>query len=333
MVEVRAHTNIAIVKYWGKHPKWEEYHVPTKSSLSFTVKDLYTTTEVHVTDGTGRLKGFELDGKPVNPDSKEWKKVEKYVQKLGKLVSPDFLKYDYTIRTSNNFPTAAGFASSASGFAALAKAILLTLSEEHTWMEDILNDVKKLSVVARLGSGSACRSVTNGAVLWRRGWDREPFDPLWDSHAEEVTSAPEDILLVYVTVNPLKKKVSSREGMARSVRTSPIYWTWVEMEEDDLETDLRLVRKRRWEELFPRIMMHSNALHAVCRYTYPPIEYLTDQSREIIERVHTFIEEHGNVVAYTFDAGPNPVLFVLEDVWDDARKIVDGFKYTVTRPL
>ncbi len=334
MVRAVAHTNIALVKYWGKHPAWEELHVPTKSSISLTVRDFYTETNVEIRPGSGRVRRFVLNNKEIAPDSKKWKKIQKFIDKLRTYVSNDFSRYDYEIVTKNNFPTAAGFASSASGFAALAKAILSALSEEHSWAEEILRDTKKVSVVARLGSGSASRSVDGGVRVWWRGWDKKDFDPLWDSYSEKYTEAPEDIVLLYVPVEVREKKVGSREGMQQSVYTSPFYWQWVEVEEGLLWKVMRLLEKGRWEKLFPMIIKFSNNLHAICRSTYPPIEYLNNDSFVIMERVVDFNREYGPAVAYTFDAGPNPVLFTTTDLLNSVKKeVLKGFNFWVTKPL
>lgn len=307
--------------------------MPTKSSLSLTVDGLYTNTTVEAAPGSGRVRKFVLNGAEYGPGTKEWERVQAYLERLAKHVSRDFLGYDYVVESENNFPTAAGLASSASGFAALAKALLGALAAEHSWAEELLRDERRLSAVARLGSGSASRSVGEGAKLWHRGWDREGFDPVWGSYAETVAPAPKNIVLAYVLIRSGHKKVPSREGMKRSMQTSPFYWHWVETEEKEIERDVSLLRRGAWEELFPRIIQHSNAFHAVCRSTYPPIEYLSDASISLMERVHSFTAEYGGTVAYTFDAGPNAVLFILEDVLEDAkREVLGGFDYVLTRP-
>ncbi len=331
MSKARAHPNIAFVKYWGKHPKWEEYHIPTKSSASFTVKDLYTLTEVEAVNGKGRVREFILNGEKVHRDSKDMKNVEKFINKLSTYVSEDVKKYDYIIKSENNFPTAAGLASSASGFAALTKALMEELSRDHSWAEEVLNDERKLSAVARLGSGSAARSITNGTVIWRRGWDKKEFDPLWDSYAERVFSGPDDIVIIYVFVSRKRKKVSSREGMKISVNTSPFYWYWVDREEKELNKTIDTIKHKKYEEFFKRVIEHSNSFHAVCRASYPPIEYLTDESRDVMDRIHTLNREYGyEVASYTFDAGPSPVLFTTKDMEKDVLSMLKGYETITT---
>ena len=334
MAKVIAHTNIAFVKYWGKHPRWEEYLVPTKSSLSFTVRDLHTETELKAEPGKGGVKRFVLNGKEVQPESKDYKKISEYIDRLTRYVSDEIGQYDYWIESKNNFPTAAGLASSASGFAALTKALFSELSREHSWADEILKDPKKLSAVARLGSGSASRSISTGVTLWRRGWDQDDFDPVWDSYAEKVLPAPEDLAIVYVFVKRTRKKISSRNAMRISIRTSPFYWNWVEIEENGIGADIRAIEKRDWQTFFKRVMQHSNSFHAICRSSYPPIEYLADDSIKIMERISEFNREYGTVAAYTFDAGPNPVIFATKDVLNDLKsEALHGYEYMITEPI
>ena len=307
--------------------------MPTKSSLSLTVKGLYTKTKVSTLPGKGRIRRFVLNEQKIEEGTKEFNRVKGYIEKLSKYVSETFLKHDYVIESKNNFPTAAGFASSASGFAALAKALLLEMSKEHSFAEEILRDERKLSAVARLGSGSAARSISKGGKIWWRGWDSESFDPLWDSYAETVR-VKEGLTLYYVKISSGRKKISSREGMKRSMFTSPFYWSWVEMDERSIRYDIRLLEQGKWEELFERIMKHSDELHAICRSSYPPIEYLTNRSFEIMERIHRINKEYGILVAYTFDAGPNAVLFTTKDGESVVeREVLKDYEYYKTEPI
>lgn len=334
MVRATAYTNIAIVKYWGKHPAWEELHVPTKSSLSFTVRDFYTETEVKLYSGSGKIKRFSLNNREVVSGSKEWRKVQLFIDKLKTFASKDFALYDYEIISKNNFPTAAGFASSASGFAALVKSLLQALSVEHSWAEELLHNERKLSALARLGSGSASRSVGNGVRVWWRGWDKEDFNPLWDSFSEKVLQPPKDLVIIYVMVETQEKKISSREGMKQSIRTSPFYWYWVELEEALLWEALHYLKNGSWDKLFPLIIKFSNNFHAICRSTYPPIEYLNERSLSVIQRVIKFNEEYGPYVAYTFDAGPNPVIFTTKDLLLDVKKnVLEDLTFKITTPV
>ena len=152
---VRAHTNIALIKYWGK--KDEDLRLPTNSSLSMTLDKFYTDTKVSY-DGNLDYDEFYLDGSKV--DDKEALRVFKFMDYIRK----NYGIKDYArIESKNNVPTAAGLASSASAFAALAKAATLSLE---------LSD-EELSKLARMGSGSASRSIYGGFVKWEMGNDHD----------------------------------------------------------------------------------------------------------------------------------------------------------------
>ncbi|HSB47041.1 MAG TPA: diphosphomevalonate decarboxylase [Candidatus Bilamarchaeum sp.] len=308
-----APTNIAVLKYWGKNPAFEDLLVPTKSSLSFTVEGLVTTTTVQAKKGSGKID-FELNGKKISPGMKEYEYVGDFLDKVGKF-HPFVRKYDYRIASKNNFPTAAGFASSASGFAALIKAMAGELQE----FASIKDDDKMLSALARLGSGSAARSIPakGGFVEWKRGaaFPAGKGDSAEKAMAESCakTLFPPghwpDLAIIYVKVQEHEKKIKSRAGMKASIETNPLYGAWVDYEEGVMkERMVEALQRKDFASLAEMIMKASNSLHQICLGTYPPIVYLSEASLKIIEAVHK-MNEGGIVAAYTFDAGPNAVVF------------------------
>lgn len=316
MTTVIAPTNIAILKYWGKAR--EGYHIPTKSSLSFTVKDLFTKTSVDASKGSGKLD-FKLNRKKAT--AKEHSYVASYLKTIASTF-PFVNNYDYKITSENNFPTAAGFASSASGFAALLKALVKEVRE----FGDI--DDKKLSALARLGSGSAARSIPSqgGFVKWDRGsgedWEK---DPVYSSYALTLFG-PEhwpELRIIYAIVESKEKKVKSRAGMDASVSTNPLYQAWVNYEEGLLKNDMiGAVGEKDFGKLAPMIMQASNNFHSICLGTYPPIHYLKKKSLSIMDSIHE-INDDGIKAAYTFDAGPNPVVFTLKKDEHEITKLLE----------
>ena len=205
------------------------------------------------------------------------------------------------IASFNNFPTAAGLASSASGFAALVYALGKLFVPEYT--------NNQLSTIARQGSGSACRSLFGGFVAWERGEKEDGSD----SNAVEVASKdywPEIEALICV-VNAGKKSVPSTAGMQRTVTTSPYLMHRAENVVPQRMKDISEAIKAKNFDRFAEITMQdSNSFHATCLDTNPPIFYLTDTSRAIINTIHMLNEAAGkNIAAYTFDAGPNAVIY------------------------
>lgn len=210
------------------------------------------------------------------------------------------------IVSENNFPTAAGLASSAAGFAALVRAIadLYKLPQSPT----------DLSRIARQGSGSACRSLQGGYVAWRAGSLADGSD----SVAEEVAPAshwPEMRALILV-VSAEKKDVPSTEGMQTTVHTSDLFATRAETvvpaRMDVIETS---IRNRDFPAFAEITMRDSNTFHATCLDSWPPIFYMNDVSRAAVRLVHDINRVAGKTVAaYTFDAGPNAVIYYLDEV-------------------
>ncbi|MEW6722432.1 MAG: diphosphomevalonate decarboxylase [Candidatus Micrarchaeota archaeon] len=332
-----APTNIAVLKYWGKNPAFEELMIPTKSSLSFTVDGLFTKTTVEAKKRAGGATkpgiSFMLNGKKHAPADREHRYVADFVAKVG-MHHPAIDGYDYRIESENNFPTAAGYASSASGFAALIKA----MSGEVPELSAIREDDQKLSALARLGSGSATRSIPSrgGFVVWERGVGYPPASSDTPKKAMERSVArtlfpPEhwpELSIIYAKVRAEEKKVKSRAGMKASVETNPIYNAWVDFEEKKMRPEMEAaVSKKDFPALAEKIMMASNNLHQICLGTYPPIAYLNETSFRIIEAAHEM--NAGTLkAAYTFDAGPNAVLFSLKK---DESRLVSALSSIVGR--
>ncbi|NXN44292.1 MVD1 decarboxylase, partial [Rhinoptilus africanus] len=180
----------------------------------------------------------------------------------------------------------------------------------------------ELSEVARRGSGSACRSMLGGFVQWQRGERPDGRDSLALQVAPE-THWPELRVLVLV-VSGEKKHVGSTAGMQTSVDTSPLLKHRAEaVVPERLALMMRHIRERDFEGFGQLTMKDSNQFHATCLDTFPPIFYLNDLSRHIIALAHRFNAHHGRTkVAYTFDAGPNAVIFTLADTVAEFVEVV-----------
>ncbi|XP_072790604.1 diphosphomevalonate decarboxylase isoform X2 [Taeniopygia guttata] len=181
---------------------------------------------------------------------------------------------------------------------------------------------EELSEVARRGSGSACRSMFGGFVQWQRGERPDGTDSLALQVAPE-THWPELRVLVLV-VSGEKKPVGSTAGMQTSVETSPLLKHRAEVVVPErLAQMMQHIQERDFEGFGQLAMRDSNQFHATCLDTFPPIFYLTDVSRHIIALVHRYNAHHGHTkVAYTFDAGPNAVIFALADAVAEFVEVV-----------
>ncbi len=320
-VEIESPTNIALIKYWGKHPKYEDLFIPTKSSISFSVARLFTKTVLTVERGHREIE-FRLNSHKIDEARTEFDYVREFFDKMS--ATYEFVKdYRYKLVSQNNFPTASGFASSAAGFSALAIAFARVMEKLGNLPR--LNE-RQLSIIARLGSGSAARSVPSrgGLVIWHRGYDnaRSEAEVSELSYAETLydPSYFNELSVIYARVESSEKGTKSRAGMKESVRTVDDYWEWVDYEEQRLLPGmLNAVKKKHWSEMFKLIKEASTNFHSVCLRTIPPINYLNHVSAEIIKTIQPL-----SYAAYTFDAGPNAVVFALKDNAEEIEGLLRG---------
>ncbi|MEM4202783.1 MAG: diphosphomevalonate decarboxylase [Candidatus Methanomethylicaceae archaeon] len=301
-----ANSNIAIIKYWGKRD--EKLILPTNSSLSFTMDDnLNTKTTVEF---SRNLKNDELYINDEKATEKETSRITEFLDIVRGMAK---INERALVISKNNFPKAAGMASSASAFAALAgaasRAAGLNLS------------LTEISVLARRGSGSAIRSIYGGAVKWEMGEKADGSDSI------AVQIAPKEywpeIRNVIGIITKKEKKISSRAGMRETVKTSSLYEARLLHVKERLEMAEKAILQKDFHTLAEIIMRESNNMHAVMLDTYPPIIYLDDVAKAVIESVIEFNSKQGkNVLAYTFDAGPNPHIYTTEKFVDDAIELL-----------
>ncbi|KAJ2882931.1 diphosphomevalonate decarboxylase, partial [Coemansia aciculifera] len=315
---VTAPVNIAVIKYWGKRDS--ALILPTNSSLSVTLSQdhLSTRTTIRASASFDKdrlwLNGVEED----IASSKRLVNCITTARKLRAALEQDddkaapLSKWSLHVCSENNFPTAAGLASSASGYAALVSALgaLFELSQSTS----------ELSRVARVGSGSACRSMFGGFVAWQAGVSDDGHDSL----AVQVAGRqhwPELQALVLVASDK-KKAISSTAGMQTTVETSALFAERVRsVVPKRMEAMQRAIAERDFGAFGEITMRDSNQFHAVCLDTFPPISYMNDVSRSVVSLVHAFNAARNRVAAaYTFDAGPNAVIYALSD---DMRDLVE----------
>ena len=306
MATVSAPTNIACIKYWGKADK--DWNTPTNDSVSVTLdqSDLRAVTSAAAstkfTQDRLWLNGIEDEGASTN---KRFRACVDGVLKLAK--DPEKWKgCKIHVSSYNTFPTAAGLASSAAGYAALVAALSALVDAQEEFPG-------QLSTIARQGSGSACRSLYGGFVAWRKGGVKEDWS---DSLAQQVADEhhwPELRALIMV-VSDAKKDTSSTAGMSTSVATSTLLQHRIHTVVPDRMKEIEKAFMEKDFEVFGKVTMRdSNQFHAVCMDTYPPIFYMNDISRMIVRIVHAYNAWAGEIrAAYTFDAGPNAVLYTLD---------------------
>ncbi|MGQ7329923.1 diphosphomevalonate decarboxylase [Streptococcus suis] len=279
----RAHTNIALIKYWGKRDK--QLFLPMNSSLSLTLDAFYTDTKV-IFDSDLTADEFYLNG--ILQDSKEILKISRFLDLFCEYIGERTFA---RVESLNFVPTAAGLASSASAFAALtlatATALGLNLSREE------------LSTLARRGSGSSTRSLFGGFVEWDMGTGSA------DSMAHPIDDADWDIGMIVLAVNTGQKKIASREGMDHTVATSPFYQAWVDTAKEDLQVIKQAIADRDFEQVGQITEHNGMKMHATTLSANPPFTYWSADSVLAQEAVRQVREESGLSAYMTMDAGPN----------------------------
>lgn len=306
-----APVNIATLKYWGKRDA--KLNLPTNSSISVTLaqKDLRATTTARVSPSYIRDELW-LNGNPEEVDSKprtrtvidELKQARFHLEESDSS-KPKISSYKLQIVSENNFPTAAGLASSAAGFAALVKAV--------AELYELPYSASDLSVLARQGSGSACRSLFGGYAAWEMGSRADGSD----SRAVEIAPLEHwpEMRAAILVASASKKAVSSTTGMQVTVNTSPLFKHRVnKVVPERFDAMKSAILNRDFASFADLTMRDSNQFHAVCLDSNPPIFYMNDTSRAAVRIVETINERAGKIVAaYTFDAGPNCVVYFLAE--------------------
>ena len=301
-----APANIALVKYWGKRD--EELNLPVTDSLSIDLGTLGTTTTVEPADrDIVILNGIQLAG-----DNRFAAKVINFVDLFrGALNQKGQELPALKITTENNIPTGAGVASSASGFAALTKALDAFFSLGLAGRE--------LSLLANLGSGSASRSIFTGLVYRHAGTDPDGMD----SYSEPLPFSWPALRIGLVTVSEKAKRVSSRDGMKRTVETSPLYKAWPQQVQNDMAKMLKAIKEKNFELLGSTAEGNALAMHECMRAATPPINYFEPETEAIIRKVQT-LRKSGLSLYLTIDAGPNVKLLYLDK---DEEKVKTEFPY------
>ncbi len=289
-VKAFAPTNIALCKYWGKRDA--ELNLPMTSSLSISLGDKGATTELSITEQP--QDKVTLNNESVTLSSNFGKRLVAFLDLFRTQRSVHF-----QVDIQANIPLAAGLASSACGFASL----VLALNKLFNWQLTS----EHLSILARLGSGSASRSIWPGFVEWEKGRDANGMD----SHGTLLSETWPELCIGLLLINKNEKKISSREAMQRTLETSLFYSLWPEK----VNQDLIMVKEAIHEKNFPLLgkTAESNALtmHGIMLTAWPPISYFLPETVLAMQKIWE-LREQGLALYFTQDAGPNLKLLFLE---------------------
>ena len=277
-----APANIALSKYWGMREG--TFNLPVTGSLSISLAEHGTHTQLTPIDAAQHQ--VCLNGELLSADSTFVSKVTSW---LDLFLAPG---HALQIDTHNTIPTAAGLASSASGFGALS----LACNELFDWQLSL----SELSALARMGSGSASRSLWHGFVKWHAGSASDGHDSIASPMAQQWP----DLRIGLVTIDSHSKAVSSREGMQRTVQTSRLYEQWPVQANADMLLIEQAINGHDFSLLGRTAEQDAMAMHATMAAAWPPLVYWQAESITAMQKVWQ-LRADGVEVYLTMDAGPN----------------------------
>lgn len=300
--QASAPVNIALSKYWGKRQL--ALNLPTNSSVSISLPGLGTQTKLEWVAGTTPYQQDEISLNQAtlsgeHPFAKRLSLFLNYFRPETPHKTSHHLGH-FKVDTLNTVPTAAGLASSASGYAALVMA----LNDLFQWS---LNK-QDLSLLARLGSGSASRSVYDGFAVWHKGQS----DNGLDSYAEPMPNVWPAFCVGLVEIDIQEKPIGSTSGMQRTVETCEIYQAWPQKAEKDVQTMQTAIQNQDFTLLGETAENNALSMHATMIATWPPILYWQPESVAAMHQVWA-LRQLGIEVYFTMDAGPNLKLLFLKD--------------------
>lgn len=294
-----APSNIALVKYWGK----KENQVPANPSISFTLNNCKTITKLaYSKKERGNDFSFDLffEGKP-KEDFKP--KILKFFQRIEQYI-PFLKEYHFTIDTENTFPHGSGIASSASGMAALAMNLM---SLEKELNPDMTEEYfyRKASFLARLGSGSACRSVRGSVVVWGAHAEIEGSSDLFGvQFPDEVHSVFKNYQDTILLVDKGEKQVSSTVGHDL-MHGHPFAQQRFAQAHENLSAIRRALIEGNIDSFIKIVESEALTLHSMMMTSMPYFILMKPNTLEIINRIWKFRNEAGVPVCFTLDAGAN----------------------------
>ena len=293
-------SNIALVKYWGKYGE----QLPKNASISFTLSNCHTKTALSF-EKRKTSEDFQFE---VYLDGKREKgfepKIQKFFERIEKYVP--FLKdYKFNIETTNSFPHSSGIASSASGMSALALCLLSI--EKQLISEEVSKDFfnKKASFLARLGSGSACRSIDGPLIVWGEHQKIDGSSTLFGTkypfEVHDVFKNYQDTILL---VDKGEKQVSSTVGH-NLMHDHPFSEQRFQQANDNLSKLIPVLKEGNISEFIKIVESEALSLHAMMMTSMPYFILMKPNTLEIITRIWHYRKETGSHVCFTLDAGAN----------------------------
>lgn len=290
-------SNIALIKYWGKYKD----QIPANPSISFTLNHCKTNTEMEFLANEPFSVQTFLSG---NEEIKFAEKIEKYFKNIEQYL-PWILKGKYIIRTENTFPHSSGIASSASGFGAIAKC-LMKLDEFFSGNNSDEESLQKASFLARLGSGSACRSLYNGLVVWGKSDEVNGSSDLFavqypNSEIHDIFKNFNDWVLL---IHEGQKSVSSTVGHGL-MNTNPYAERRFQEAKENFFLLKDILKSGDMEKFIQLVEHEALTLHAMMMMSEPAFILMKTGTMEVINKIWNFRQQTSLPLFFTLDAGAN----------------------------
>ena len=305
-------SNIALIKYWGKYKN----QIPANPSISYTLNNCKTNTSMEfLADEEFAVQTF-LAG---NEEPKFAEKIEKYFRNIEEYL-PWILKGKYIIKTENTFPHSSGIASSASGFGAIAKC-LMELEQQFSGIQDGDFKIRKASFLARLGSGSACRSLYDGLVVWGRTKEVEDSSDFYavqypNDEIHEVFKSFNDWVLL---IHEGEKSVSSTVGHGL-MNTNPYAERRFQEAHENFALLKDILKSGDMPNFIKLVEHEALTLHAMMMMSDPAFILMKTGTLAVINKIWDFRRETGLPLFFTLDAGANVHLLFPADKEEDQIK-------------
>ena len=317
VVKKQSPSNIALVKYWGKR----HFQIPQNPSLSFTLNKSFTDTEIEVQykKEKGISFDFYFDGK-TNSSFEE--RMSKYLSVL-KPFFPFIENLHLKIFSTNSFPHSSGIASSASAMSAFALCICSIEKKIFGTLQNNKEFLQKASFMARLGSGSAARSVWPGFVLWGEtdsveGSSNELAIPLPVKIDKNISDIRDAILIT----SPEKKKISSSAGHGL-MKDHPFAEARYKQANKNIVLLIKALTEGNRSEFIKIVEDEALTLHSLMMSSNPGFTLMNEKTWKIIDEIRNYRETTGRFIAFTLDAGPNVHLLYLETDKDEILKFIE----------
>ena len=305
-------SNIALIKYWGKYKN----QIPANPSISYTLNNCKTNTSMEfLADEEFSVQTF-LAG---NEEPKFAEKIEKYFRNIEAFL-PWILKGKYVIKTENTFPHSSGIASSASGFGAIAKC-LMELDQQFSGLQDSDFKLRKASFLARLGSGSACRSLYDGLVVWGATKEVEDSSDLYalqypNDQIHEIFKHFNDWVLL---IHEGEKSVSSTVGHSL-MNTNPYAERRFQEAHENFAVLKEILKTGDMQNFIKLVEHEALTLHAMMMMSEPAFILMKTGTLAVINKIWDYRKETGLPLFFTLDAGANVHLLFPADKDEDQIK-------------